>query len=198
MSTGTAAISAERIPQNRATVVLGIEGMVSPRSEHAVESALAKLPGVVGSASFAARTLRVEFDRNQCALPEIARRLDQLGYHIRPGGPKKPADQKIVTAPSAYLRCVTLIRSHHKVAMAIVGALMLLGAVLTRAFDGPTALRYALVAGGFVLAGWYTAVDTFRVLREFRFDIDVLMFAAAFGAAAIGRYEEGAFLLVLF
>src|SRR5213075_2762506 len=56
----------------------------------------------------------------------------------------------------------------------------------------------AVVAGRFELTGWYTAVDTFRVLREFRFDIDVLMFAAAFGAAAIGRYEEGAFLLALF
>jgi Cd2+/Zn2+-exporting ATPase len=198
MSTGTATILAERLAQNRATVLLGIDGMISPRSEQAIEAALAKLPGVVASASFAARTLRVEFDRNRCALPEIARRLDQLGYHIRPGGPKKPASEQIVTAPTAYLRCVTLVRSHHKLAMAIVGALMLLGAVLTRAFNGPPALRYALVAGGFVLAGWYTAIDTFRVLREFRFDIDVLMFAAAFGAAAIGQYEEGAFLLVLF
>src|SRR5207244_123837 len=48
------------------------------------------------------------------------------------------------------------------------------------------------------LAGWYTAIDTFQVLRQFKFDIDVLMFAAAFGASALGHYEEGALLLVLF
>jgi Zn2+/Cd2+-exporting ATPase len=59
-------------------------------------------------------------------------------------------------------------------------------------------LRYLLVGSGFVIAGWYTAIDTFRVLRELKFDIDVLMFAAAFGAAALGHYEEGALLLVLF
>ena len=56
----------------RASVVLGVHGMVSPRSEQMIESALAKLPGVVASACFASRSLRVEFDRTLCALPEIA------------------------------------------------------------------------------------------------------------------------------
>jgi Cd2+/Zn2+-exporting ATPase len=55
-----------------------------------------------------------------------------------------------------------------------------------------------LVAASFVIAGWYTAIDTFKILARFKFDIDVLMFAAAIGAALIGNYEEGAFLLVLF
>src|SRR5690606_1134979 len=50
----------------------------------------------------------------------------------------------------------------------------------------------------FIIAGWYTAIDTVLVLRRFQFDIDVLMFAAAIGAALLGHYEEGAFLLVLF
>src|SRR5207248_732413 len=49
-----------------------------------------------------------------------------------------------------------------------------------------------------IIAGWYTAIDTFHVLRRFQFDIDVLMFAAAFGAASLGRFEEGGLLLVLF
>src|SRR5205085_314415 len=87
---------------------------------------------------------------------------------------------------------------HHKMLMAIVGALLLLVAVATKVLHGPPALRYVAVGSGFVLAGWYTAIDTLRVLRQFRFDIDVLMFAAAFGAAALGHYEEGCFLLVLF
>src|SRR4029434_1003237 len=69
---------------------------------------------------------------------------------------------------------------------------------LANTFHGPPALRYAAVSAGFILAGWYTAIDTFHVLRQFRFDIDVLMFAAAFGAAALGHFEEGGLLLVLF
>src|SRR5207249_2884090 len=91
-----------------------------------------------------------------------------------------------------------LVITNHKLAMAIIGGLLLLAAVVTRALDGPPALRFACVFAGFVIAGWYTAIDTFHVLRQFRFDIDVLMFAAAFGAAALGHYEEGALLLVLF
>jgi Zn2+/Cd2+-exporting ATPase len=179
----------------RASVVLGIDGMVSPRSEQMIESALAKLPGVVASASFASRSLRVEFDRTQCALPEIVRRLDTLGLRLRAGGP--------IAAPprpdrKSLERLKELILTHHKLAMAIAGAVLLLAAVLTRVFDGPPSLRYTFVAAGFIIAGWYTAIDTFQVLRQFRFDIDVLMFAAAFGAAALGHYEEGALLLVLF
>jgi len=179
----------------RASVVLGIDGMVSPRSEQMIESALAKLPGVVASASFASRSLRVEFDRTQCALPEIARRLDELGLRLRPGGPVKPQATK---DRKSLERLRELILTHHKLAMAAAGAILLIAAVLTRALDGPPPLRYALVAAGFVIAGWYTAIDTFQVLRRFQFDIDVLMFAAAFGAAALGHYEEGALLLVLF
>jgi len=180
----------------RASVVLGVDGMVSPRSEQMIETALARLPGVVASASFASRSLRIEFDRTQCALPEIVRRLDALGLRVRAGGPlavsPRPSDRKSLE------RLRELILTHHKLAMAAAGAILLVAAVLTRWLDGPLPLRYALVAAGFVIAGWYTAIDTFQVLRRFQFDIDVLMFAAAFGAAALGHYEEGALLLVLF
>src|SRR5438105_6238015 len=39
----------------KATVLLGVDGMVSPRNEHAIEASLAKLPGVKASASFSSR-----------------------------------------------------------------------------------------------------------------------------------------------
>ena len=85
-----------------------------------------------------------------------------------------------------------------QMATAVAGLFLLLGAWSCKVFHGPPELRYVLVAGAFVIAGWYTAIDTARILLQFKFDIDVLMFAAAFGAASLGHYEEGAFLLVLF
>src|SRR5437870_9018935 len=88
--------------QIRAQVLLGVDGMVSPRNEHAIEASLAKLPGVKASASFASRSLRVEFDRNQCAMPEIVRRLDQLGLRLRARGPSP-----VKETPQQYLRRVT-------------------------------------------------------------------------------------------
>ena len=180
----------------RASVLLGIEGMVSPRTEQLIEASLAKLPGVVASASFAGHSLRVEFDRTQCALGEIVRRLDALGLRVREGGPAKPqtaaADRKSIE------RVRDLIMTHHKLAMAIVGGILVLAAYLVHQFEGPAMLRYALVGAGIIIAGWYTAIDTYHVLRELKFDIDVLMFAAAFGAVLLGHYEEGGLLLVLF
>lgn len=183
-------------PSSRAHVVLGINGMVSQRNEHAIEQAIAKLPGIYRvDANFPNRSLRVEFDRNLCALPEIVRRLDELGFALRPGGPL-PAEE--VPRPSLASRCLSLCTARTELTCAVAGAILLIGAVLTRWLDGPPALRYALVGAAFVVAGWFTAIDTFRILRRLRFDIDVLMFAAAFGAAAIGHPEEGALLLVLF
>jgi Cd2+/Zn2+-exporting ATPase len=161
-----------------------------------IEQALSKLPGVVASASFPSRSLRVEFDRTQCArCQRSCGGWDTLGTAHPPGGP-------IAVAPrpprKMIQRATDLILTHHKLAMAAAGAILLLGAVITRAADGPAALRYVLVACGFVIAGWYTAIDAFQVLRQLRFDIDVLMFAAAFGARGAGHFEEGALLLVLF
>jgi Cd2+/Zn2+-exporting ATPase len=183
-----------------AQIILNLDGMVSTRSEQLIESTIAKLPGIVGvTASFPSHSVRVEFDRNRCALPEIASRLDRLGFRIRPPGSSSAiATEAKAAAKTRKRRLQELAIEHHKIAMAIAGALLLLVAVITKFSHGPAALRYVCVGAGFVLAGWFTAIDTFHVLRQFRFDIDVLMFAAAFGAAALGHYEEGCFLLVLF
>src|SRR4029079_7275616 len=163
------------LSKDRAEVVLGIDGMVSPRSEQVIESALSRLPGVVASASFASRSLRIGFDRNQCALPEIVRRLDEMGLRVRQPGfagerAQPPASDRLRTA-------LHQVREYHKLAMAVVGGLLLLGAVILRFAEGPAALRYVLVGASAIIAGWYTAKDTFQVLRQFHFDIDVLMFA---------------------
>src|SRR5438045_5631359 len=86
----TSDVPVSRILPERGHVILGIDGMVSPRSEPVIEAALAKLPGnVVASASFASRSLRVEFNRSECALPEIVRRLDEMGFRLRQGGPAR-------------------------------------------------------------------------------------------------------------
>ena len=191
-------LDAEAAPTTptRAHVLLGINGMVSQRNEHAIEQAISKLPGIYEvDANFPNRSLRVEFDRNQCALPEIVRRLDQLGFSLRAGGPLKTVE---VPTPSLVSRCLSLCTARAELTCAVAGSFLLIAAVLTRWLEGPPAMRYAFVSAAFVVAGWFTAIDTFRILRQLKFDIDVLMFAAAFGAAAIGHPEEGALLLVLF
>ncbi len=52
--------------------------------------------------------------------------------------------------------------------------------------------------GGYVFEGDYTVREAGEALREGNFEVDVLMLVAAAGAAAFGRWLEGAFLPFLF
>jgi Cd2+/Zn2+-exporting ATPase len=193
--------SAQALP-NRARLVLAVEGLASPGTEQAVEQTLARLPGVAAKASHADQIVRVEFDRSTCAVPEIVRRLDALGLRLRGNisvaalaQPARPL------APGGGFRPADLLRGvlgNRQLAMALVGGVLLLGAFGVHHFHGPTWLRIALIIPAYFLTGWFTFIDTAKVLWELRFDIDVLMFAAAFGAAALGHYEEGGLLLLLF
>lgn len=178
----------------RAKLSLALDGLTPAISEGAIESALADLPSVAASADTAAQTLHVEFDRTHCALPEIAARLDRLGLRFRPmhAAPRRATIRY-------YLGGLIYQATHHReLACAIIGGVLLLAAVANNLAGGPAILRYVLVGSSFLIAGYYTILDTIQILANLRFDIDVLMVAAAFGAAILGHYEEGAFLLFLF
>lgn len=185
---------------SRAQMVLGIEGMVSPRSEQVIEAVLSKLPGVAASASFVSQSLRIEFDRRQCALPEIVRRLDDLGFHLRQGFVRPEMHGVSPVKPATTRDWLAFIKEYHKLILTFVGGVMLLAAFLVHTFAGEqwNWLRISLIVGAYLLTGWDTAKDTFQTLWNRQFDIDVLMFAAAIGAASLGKFEEGGLLLFLF
>ncbi|MFE2148415.1 heavy metal translocating P-type ATPase [Streptomyces lavendulae] len=73
----------------------------------------------------------------------------------------------------------------------------LTGLTLRLTGDGGTADR-ALFMAAYVFGGAFTLREAVTTLRRGRFQVDFLMLVAAAGAAAIGRWEEGAVLLVLF
>ncbi len=177
------------LEESVAQLTFTLAGMNSPRSEQLVQSVLNALPGVQASASYASRTLRLELDRRSCALPEVVRKLEHLGMSVQPyEGPGKPAPTPIW---KLALREPDLLT-------AAVGGVCLLAGFLVHQADGAPGLRMALLAAAYLACGWHTAIDVVHVLRQLKFDIDVLMFAAALGAAFLGHYEEGALLLLLF
>src|SRR5207245_1770902 len=150
-------------------------------------------------ASYADQNVRVEFDRGACAIPEIVRRLDALGLRLRGDGSSammRPLAPRLATVAAHQLRY--WFTEYRQLAMALVGGVLLFAAFLVHVAGGPLWIRLALIIPAYVLTGWFTFIDTAKVIWELRFDIDVLMFAAAFGAAALGHYEEGGLLLFLF
>jgi cation transport ATPase len=80
----------------------------------------------------------------------------------------------------------------------LLGGLLLVNGWLVHLLEGPLWLRVALLAISAVCTSTETFPEAISALRQKRLDVDVLMFVAAGGAAALGHYEEGAFLLFLF
>ncbi len=145
--------------------------------------------------SFASQNIRLEFDRHQCALPEVVRQLDRLGIRVR--FPSE-AGARQRAKPSWLYRLWVTAGEYPRFSTAIAGGICLASGAAVYLSGGPYAIRLVLLALAYVLCGWHTGWETWRTLRRLAVDIDVLMFAAAFGAAGLGHFEEGALLLLLF
>src|SRR5438874_8073406 len=108
--------------------------MASPSTEQAVERSLARLPGVSAKASYTQQTVRVEFNRGACAIPEIVRRLDALGLRLRGDG-----TTAITRPPPPRFAAFTAHRltywfaEYRQLSMAIVGGVLLLAGFLVHA-----------------------------------------------------------------
>jgi Cd2+/Zn2+-exporting ATPase len=192
-------------------MVVPIEGLYTPAAEQVIETVLNRMPGVEARASYVSRSVRIDFDRHSCPLVQIVGRAAEMGFPLRFDQAKRfptkaDADAAEVAASakartgtaSLQGRMTSWLLGRPDVLLTLVGALFLVAGFVTGLTGGPDSLRVSLLILSYATAGWYTAVDTFQTLVALRFDIDVLMFAAAFGAAALGHYEEGALLLVLF
>ena len=75
--------------------------------------------------------------------------------------------------------------------------LFLLG-LTVQVLGGPSGLWWALYLACYVTGGWEPGLAGLRALREKTLDVDLLMVAAAIGAAAIGQVMDGGLLIVIF
>lgn len=80
---------------------------------------------------------------------------------------------------------------------AVATALFALGLVADLA-DGPDVLCWSLYLGCYLTGGAEPGLAGLRALRRGTLDVDLLMVAAAIGAAAIGQVLDGALLIVIF
>jgi Cd2+/Zn2+-exporting ATPase len=181
-------------------MVLPAQWVGSRSDERAVEHALEQLPSVRCVASSHSQTVRLEFDQTRITLDRIIEELNSLSVGSSDdgcdddGNERRAASGPMPARPH-WLR--TAVRQTDVVMAALAGVFLLAG-FLVHMMDGPQPLRLALILVSYVCGGFFPVQETVRTLMRFRLDIDVLMFAAAFGAAALGHFEEGAMLLFLF
>ncbi|QDU32244.1 Zinc-transporting ATPase [Poriferisphaera corsica] len=200
---------------NIAQMVIKLKGMHNPRCERTIESTINALSGVYATASYPSSSLRLEFDRLQCPLPEIIRRLDLLGY-----SPVFPAPVDLHTTSQSLgitqkqveqlpkqtekytankqSNIWNWLRTHPDILLVSISALSFLIGFLIFVLGGSDVWRITFLAIAAITASTQTAPEAVQSIRQFKLDVDVLMFVAATGAASLGHYEEGAFLLFLF
>jgi Cd2+/Zn2+-exporting ATPase len=80
----------------------------------------------------------------------------------------------------------------------LAGVLLAIGWLFGWREIGPAWMPTALYAMAYLFGGWFTAKEAWENLRARRFAIDTLTLVAAIGAAALGKWAEGALLLFLF
>ena len=154
-----------------------------------IEDALRGTEGVViASVNLAAQRARVEFDQERTSLDRVHAALDKLGYTTAP-----PA--RVEPGPAGWYA------RNRELAWSLAA-----GALLAVAWGGgrwaglESGVTVALYLASYALGGFDLLRHWAGALRKGRvtFDIDLLMLLAAVGAAVLGEWAEGAFLLFLF
>lgn len=81
---------------------------------------------------------------------------------------------------------------------ALSAVTFLTGLSLNLFTTGWESVSFGLFVATYFFGGFFTLLDALRTVRAGRFEVDFLMLVAAAGAAAVGKWEEGAVLLFLF
>jgi Cd2+/Zn2+-exporting ATPase len=181
--------------------VLPIRAVDAEDATRRIENGLRRIDGVLGaSLNLAAQRVRLEFDRERTSTDALRSKLKEMGYAsaspavAEPGPgccrPKEPVPENA----GWYARNRELVWS-------LVGGALLLTAWSGERWLGlPRVASLALFVASYAFGGFDLLRHWVGSLRQGRltFDIDLLMLLAALGAAVLGQWVEGAFLLFLF
>ncbi|WP_103019824.1 heavy metal translocating P-type ATPase [Salinibacter altiplanensis] len=195
-------------------LVWDIKGGSRPRRARTIAKRLRRADGVVEAAVSAAGRVRVEYDRSETDGEKIRDAL--LGMNVRPRG--DVLDVSDLSTAAQEEESGHEKSGHHEegegkaeghdhegvfgektelIFSILAGLCVAVGVGLS--FTGVSAwIPWGFYVGGYVFGGYYTVQDVFDAVRVGDFEVDVLMLVAAAGAAALGTWLEGAFLLFLF
>jgi len=102
------------------------------------------------------------------------------------------------TRPAAPAPARTRALALSETRWAAAALLLFLAGLAVQLAGGPTWLTWPLYLACYAAGGWEPGLAGLRALREKTLDVDLLMVAAAIGAAAIGQVLDGALLIVIF
>ena len=173
-------------------LVLPVSGVRSVRHAHRLEQRLLHAQGIVDAQVSAAGVVRIEYDRRRQQEEAIRALVEQLGLTILPAFPP-PAREEAAHAHAG------IFGAHTELIYALLCGLFLGSSWIAETwFDVPPLLLRVGYLLAYFFGGYYTLRETWESLQQRQLNIDFLMIAAAIGAAWLGHWAEGAFLLFLF
>jgi len=193
---------------------LPIKGIGQGTNVAHIEDGVRRISGVLNVVvNYAAEIMRVEYDSTQTNLDAIIKAVRAMGYRVPDAPPASTiADEHAgheghdhkggghaghnhgPVDPNA-----NWFQRNIEVSMSLMSGVMVALAYFGERFFGfsaPVVIGLCVVA--YVLGGYDLARHTVPTTLRGKFDVEFLMLAAAAGAAFLGQWIEGAFLLFLF
>lgn len=194
------------------------------RAARRMADGLRTIPGVMEADVSASGAVRIEYDKQRVSARELLDRAAELGIHQgRPevaSASKADHDhngdhahddshdhkhthdaksgEKGGHAGHDHAEGGLFGEKSELVFALLAGLLLVAGWLIERSASGPGWLPTATYIAAYFFGGFYTVKEAIENLRARRFEIDTLMLVAAAGAAALGKWAEGALLLFLF
>ena len=184
-------------------LVWSVEGISRPRRARTIAKRLRQINGVVEAEARAAEQVRVEYDRSSTSAEEIRDVLRSM--NVRPQGDRLAA-QGLAAEAGRGDREEEHDHDHggifgektELIVAVAAGVCVALGVGLSVVGGTPGWVPWGLYVGAYALGGYHTVREAVETLRAGEFEVDFLMLVAAGGAAVLGKWLEGAFLLFLF
>ena len=182
---------------------LPLGGMDCGSCAASVEHVVAKIAGVTRvSVNYASAKMKVEYDSSQTTRESIVKAVTRLGYRVPLGAalPIATDDHSHSHGHSPAPReNQNWLAQHPELAISLSSGLFLaLGFFGERFFGLPFPLALACYLLAYAAGGYDLARHAIPTILSGRFDVEFLMLAGAAGAALLGDWAEGAFLLFLF
>ena len=182
-------------------LVWSVEGISRPRRARTIARRLRQINGVVEAEARAAEQVRVEYDRSSTSAEEIRDALRSM--NVRPQGDRLEAQGLAAEAgrgdrEEEHDHGGIFGEKTELIVAVAAGVCVALGFGLSVVGGAPGWVPWGLYVGAYALGGYYTVREAVETLRAGEFEVDFLMLVAAGGAAVLGKWLEGAFLLFLF
>ncbi len=191
-------------------VLWEVEGLRHQRRARTVATRLNQNAGVVEAEANATGPIRIEFDREQTNEAALRAMLADLG--VRVSGEETREEQEAEGhadhadhdheahnhGEGGHAHGGPFGERSEIIFAILAGVFVVLGWLSIWLLDVAPWLPTAFFIAAYVFGGYFTLKEATDSIRVGRFEIDFLMLVAAAGAAALGKWAEGALLLFLF